>query len=158
MRDPTTARLGCQMECTLLQLVTEDDSKALVFVLGQDARRYFEEELPASPFEFPSPQAVANSRQNVGVMFLDKLQYLYMYLTKLEVDEAPEYSTLVVYGLEQLLDVGGELSADQVRLASLIYNTAFRVKLRHGTAVRFLAHGAPHAQLQKLEAHWRLFT
>nr|6DEX_A Chain A, Suppressor of hydroxyurea sensitivity protein 1 [Eremothecium gossypii ATCC 10895] len=145
-------------ERALLQLVVEDDAKALVFVLGQDARRYFEEELPASPFEFPSPQAVANSRQNVGVMFLDKLQYLYMYLTKLEVDEAPEYRTLVVYGLEQLLGAGGELDADQVRLASLIYNTAFRVRVRHGAAVRFVAHGAPHAQLQQLEAHWRLFT
>ncbi|AET38167.1 Shu1p Ecym_2437 [Eremothecium cymbalariae DBVPG len=147
------------MEAILKRIINENEQKSLIFVLGAGPREYFEVELPSGAFTYPSVQAVANSRHNVKIMFLDKLQYLFMYLTKFETESKTDFKTLVIYGLDVLLKVAStdsRLSVSQVRLTNLIYNISFRVAKRHGLDFEFVLHSTPaNAEMQKLESYWR---
>ena len=70
------------------------------------------------------------------------MQYVFMFLTKLEAEKYVEYTNLILYGLDVLLgqDTGKQgsangsifvLSAEQVRLANLTFDTLFKVKRKH---------------------------
>ncbi|SCU89660.1 LANO_0D05886g1_1 [Lachancea nothofagi CBS 11611] len=150
------------METLLAQLILEEDEvpSTLVFALGSVAREYFEKELISSLGTMSSVRAMLNSRDHINVLFLNKLQYLYMYLTKFEVEEGEgrvTFKNLVIYGLDDSLGLKDEhLSVEQTRLANLIYNVAFKVKARYQVEVQFIpCRAGPCDDLNRLEQYWR---
>ena len=107
-----------------------------------------------------SVRASINARNNINVLFLNKLQYLFMYLTKFEVEEGEgivNFKNLLIYGLDEVLGLEGDtLSASQTRLANLIYNVAFKVKSRYQIEIQFISSNDETCEdLNRLEQYWR---
>lgn len=131
-------------------------SRTLIFALGDTARMHVETQLKPAPGVLSSVTAVIRSRRDVEVLFLNRLQYLFMYLMKLEV-ETECYNSLVLYGLDELIFDGAEevLKPEQLHLANLVFNAVFRIKRKHYLqAVRFITiRDSP--QLKMLEDYWR---
>ncbi|SJM84451.1 uncharacterized protein ZBIST_1673 [Zygosaccharomyces bailii] len=131
-------------------------SRTLIFALGDTARMHVETQLKPAAGMLSSVTAVIRSRRDVEVLFLNRLQYLFMYLMKLEV-ETECYNSLVLYGLDELIfdGTGGTLKPEQLHLANLVFNAAFRIKRKHHLkAVTFITiRDSP--QLKRLEDYWR---
>ncbi|SCW04446.1 LAFE_0H13696g1_1 [Lachancea fermentati] len=153
------------IETVLAQLIIEEDNSnnTLIFGLASNAREYFEKELTSSSGTMSSVRAMVNSRTSIKVLFLSKLQYLFMYLTKLEVDDAntsTRYTSMIFYGLDELLKCDKQsLCAQQVRLANLIFNVTFKLKNKHELEVQFVP-SLPYecSDLNRLEQYWREMT
>ncbi|CDH12075.1 uncharacterized protein ZBAI_03861 [Zygosaccharomyces bailii ISA1307] len=131
-------------------------SRTLIFALGDTARMHVETQLKPASGMLSSVTAVIRSRRNVEVLFLNRLQYLFMYLMKLEV-EAECYNSLVLYGLDELISdgTGGTLKPEQLHLANLVFNAVFRIKRKHHLqAVTFITI-IDSPQLKMLEDYWR---
>lgn len=145
----------------VVDLLQEDEScnrrsKVLIFALGDIARQHVETELRASQGISSSVRAIIRSRRDVEVLFLNRLQYLFMYMMKLEV-EMVGYNVLIIYGLDELIfnGVTETLKPNQLRLANLVFNAAFRIKRKQCLkTVTFISmHDSP--QLSRLEEYWR---
>lgn len=151
------------MESVLPQLIKGKDpeSKTLIFALGDIARAYFEHQLTSSPGAMSSVQSIMNTKRNIKVLFLNKLQYLFMYLTKFEAEstsDAVEFSNLVIFGLDDLLGCEqqhAQLSTTQTRLANLIYNVAFKTRKKHQLNLIFTPSAQGSKGLVELEQYWR---
>ena len=114
-----------RFEERLQQLVAEDwgpeqpDADVLVIVLGDAARKYVES---GALREHVIPKTVAGhvaSRGRVAVVFLGRVKYLYMYLTRMQAQaRAPRYSHVLVYGLWDL--TATQDGPQQLRLLSLV--------------------------------------
>ncbi|SCU92210.1 LAFA_0F08812g1_1 [Lachancea sp. 'fantastica'] len=153
------------MEGVLSQLILEDaeTSSTLIFALDVTARRYFENDLNCSTGTMSSIRAMLNARDQIKVLFLSKLQYLYMYLTKFEVSEVSEklsFGNLIIYGMDEALGPKEKsLTIEQTRLANLIFNVAFKIKERYQMNVQFVpSQEDHHDDLGKLEQYWREIT
>lgn len=128
------------------RLLTEDlphlnKTRTLIFTLSADARSVIEHDLKSSEGTKSSLGAIIRSRTSISVLFLNKLQYLYMYLMKFEAvneQNTIEYNSFVIYGLDSLIEqmVANErsenaqerINVEQLRIANLIFNTLFRIK------------------------------
>ncbi|SCV01420.1 LAME_0G16094g1_1 [Lachancea meyersii CBS 8951] len=150
------------METVLSQLILEEheSSCTLIFALGATARKYFENDLQSSTGTISSVRAMMNARNQIKVLFLNKLRYLHMYLTKFEVNEGNEklsFENLIIYGLDEALELDRDvLTAPQLRLANLIYNVAFKVKGRYQIEIQFVpSRQVPCDDLSRLEQYWR---
>ncbi|CAR22547.1 Shu1p [Lachancea thermotolerans CBS 6340] len=150
------------MDTALAQLILDDNEKlgTLIFALGETARHYFEHQLSSSAGTMSSVRASTNSRCNIKVLFLNKLQYLFMYLTKLEGEGNGQelgLTNLIIYGLDEALElVDDKLSIAQTRLANLIFNVAFKVRARHRVEVQFISSKDDvHDNLNRLEQYWQ---
>lgn len=155
----------------LLELAecVERKTKTLIFVVGENARSHIENNLKSSPGMQSSVAAVASSRQDIDVLFLSRLQYLFMYLMKFEAEEmfaAIKYNHFVIYGLDQGICTtepheGTEkiISSDQARLCNLICNAAFRIKRKHDLLdVVFIPWDKDSRlakEVTKIERYWR---
>ncbi|AMD18912.1 HBR011Wp [Eremothecium sinecaudum] len=149
------------IELVLRKLLDGPPDKSLIFVLGSRSRYFFESELPNGRFAFSSLRAVDNSRRNIKVMFLEKLQYLFIYLTKFEAEGLKSLKQVIIYGLDELIkcNTANFLSASQVRLANLIYSISFRVMRRHNVTVQFVLFRSPGIKdFESLENYWRYIT
>lgn len=150
-----------------LLLQEESDSRrklTLILVVGDGPRNHIENGLQSRAGKLSSVAAIAASRADIDVLFLSKLQYLFMYLMKFEAEEALatiRYNYFVIYGLDQ-----GIVSAtpeqplgERLRIANFICNAAFRIKRKHGLwDVRFIAwdeHSDTAEMLVRIERYWR---
>lgn len=133
-------------------------SRALIFVLGDESRLHVENELRAIPGKQSSVNAIIRSRRDVQVLFLNRLQYLFMYLMKWEAEDVG-YNWLILYGLDELIisnsQDGNKLTGSQLRLANLIFNAAFRIKRTHCLKDVTVVHKKDYVQLKRVEDYWR---
>ncbi|SCU94774.1 LADA_0G11122g1_1 [Lachancea dasiensis] len=150
------------METVLSQLILEECEvpSTLIFALGSTAREFFENDLTSSAGTMSSVRAVVNAQQHIKVLFLNKLQYLYMYLTKFEVEDGEgklTFKNLIIFGLDESLGLSDDqLAWPQVRLSNLIYNLAFKIKSRYQVEVHFVPSGdLPCDALNQMEQYWR---
>lgn len=149
---------------------SEGNLKTLIFVLSNKAREYIEYHLKCSPGGTSSIQAVITSRSNINILFLNKLQYLFMYLMKLEAEEDPTevvYNSLVIYGLDILLKESNTIEPThnnlftriQLRYANLIYSAIFKIERKHNMKlikiVPYDAESPLSKRLAKIELYWR---
>lgn len=136
------------MEDVLRELL-QDDKRTLVFALGSKARTFFEEDLGKSDEEFNSINSLVRAKENIKVLFLDKLQYLFMYLTNIELElflqddlvQSPQYDEVVIFGIEFLLEIKKadiELTPDQIRKLTLICTASFRLQKKYKINVRYV--------------------
>lgn len=143
----------------VLRDVLDSDKKTLVIALGNVARKFFEQDLRHKAREHPCFNAIddiVRGRRNIKVLFLDKLQYLYMYLTyvEIEVEQHSRGNTLssceeiVIYGLESLVfphekeeekeEKQEKMSPEQLRNLNLILHGAMRLEKRYAIRVRLV--------------------
>lgn len=143
-------------------------TQTLIFTLGEKARHHIEYDLKSSPGILSSVKAIVRSREDIDVLFLNRLQYLFMYLMKFEAEEAVaqiKYNHFVIYGLDTLLEEihddqkGKIITGEQLRLSSLIFNAAFRIKRKYTLQdVLFIPVDSSSdltRELSKLEDYWR---
>lgn len=114
-----------QFEERLQQLIESDwsldqsSSDVLVIVLGEAARKYVE---LGALREHVTAKTVAGhvaSRERVAVVFLGRVKYLYMYLTRMQAQaNGPQYSKVLIYGLWDL--TATQEGPQQLRLLSLV--------------------------------------
>lgn len=139
------------------ELLTRVPQRVLIFVLGAEGKEYFEKDLPKQ-FTNSSVQAITNSKHYIKVMFLEKLQYLFMYLTKFETQGTSEFEFLVIYGLDNLLDCKDTkvpFTAQQMRLTNLIYNISFKVSKLQKLDIKFIPFKKElHPDLDNFEKYW----
>ncbi|CAR26073.1 hypothetical protein ZYGR_0E00520 [Zygosaccharomyces rouxii] len=152
-----------KLQSLVEDLLQEDEnyqrrSKALIFVLGDEARLYIERDLSASPGRLSSVNAIIRSRRDVEVLFLNRLQYLFMYLMKWEAEDVG-YNRLVLYGLDELIflnrDDSENLTNSQLRLANLVFSAAFRIKRKHCLKDVSVINLRDHVRLKQIEDYWR---
>ena len=152
-----------KLQSLVEDLLQEDEnyqrrSKALIFVLGDEARLYIERDLSASPGRLSSVNAIIRSRRDVEVLFLNRLQYLFMYLMKWEAEDVG-YNRLILYGLDELISVNDQdtenLTNSQLRLANLVFNAAFRIKRKHCLKDVTVINLGDHVRLKQVENYWR---
>ena len=165
----------------LLLEARPENTRTLIFVLGDPSRAYFERGLTSESDsklqsrygKVSSIQSVVRCRDEIKVLFLNRMQYVFMFLTKLEAEKYIEYTNLILYGLDVLLgqeteEQKGEngssfsLSAQQVRLANLTFDTLFRVKRKHELGmvkfVPFSEGSSVSRDLLQLEEYWRYIS
>lgn len=132
--------------------------KVMIFALGDNARHFFHQSpIYGSMGIASSVLAMLNTYKHIDLLFLEKLQYLFMYLTKFEATELSglEYSHIVIYGLEELLSSSknksvdntndteikpheNKLSVEQVRICNLIFSIAYKTQRKHHLAITVL--------------------
>lgn len=143
-------------------------TQTLIFTLGEKARHHIEYDLKSSPGILSSVKAIVRIREDIAVLFLNRLQYLFMYLMKFEAEEAVaqiKYNHFIIYGLDTLLEeINSEedskiITGEQLRLSSLIFNAAFRIKRKYTLQdVLFIPVNSSSdlaRELSKLEDYWR---
>lgn len=152
-----------KLQSLVENLLKEDEnyqrrSKALIFVLGDEARLHIERDLKASPGQLSSVNAIVRSRRDVEVLFLNRLQYFFMYLMKWEAEDVG-YNRLVLYGLDKLIFMASEnheeLTCSQLRLANLVFNAAFRIKRKHCLRDVNVINLKDNVRLKQIENYWR---
>ncbi|CCF55616.1 hypothetical protein KAFR_0A01780 [Kazachstania africana CBS 2517] len=121
----------------LLGKAAENDKKTLVFTLGEEARKNIGNIGEDGQITM-SLKMIENNRKNVHILFLNRLQYLFMYLMKLEADKDKfQYDNLILYGLDSLIaqynteDNAEDLNVEQIRLSNLIFNSIFKIKRKY---------------------------
>lgn len=119
------ARNEMQFEERLQQLVASDwgleqpGAGVLVIVLGDAARKYVESGKLLHHVTANTVASHVASRERVAVVFLGRVKYLYMYLTRMQAQtRAPKYSKVLVYGLWDL--TATQDGPQQVRLLNLV--------------------------------------
>ncbi|QLL30612.1 hypothetical protein HG536_0A04300 [Torulaspora globosa] len=158
--DEQISQLLLQEECGSRRKLT------LILVVGDGPRNHIEHGLSSESGKLSSVAAVAASRADVDVLFLSKLQYLFMYLMKFEAEEALtaiRYNYFVIYGLDQGIlsaaTTGEQSLGDRLRVANLICNAAFRIKRKHGLLdVRLIPwddQSDTAERLARIERYWR---
>ncbi|CDO95967.1 unnamed protein product [Kluyveromyces dobzhanskii CBS 2104] len=154
----------------VLRDVLDRNRKVLVIALGDKARSFFEQDLRERTTEqFNSIDDIVRSRANVRVLFLDKLQYLYMYLTYVEIElqnrESPSMhcEEIIIHGLESLLfteqqldseKATPELSVAQLRHCNLILHGSLRLQNRYAVRIRMVS----ATDLGDLSQDWEILT
>lgn len=137
----------------------EPRKRTLIFVIGGNPRNHIEKGLHSEPGKLSSVIAVAKSRQDIDVLFLNRLQYLFMYLMKFEAEEASaiKYNNFVIYGLDEGLNSMERIK--WLRLANLICNSAFRIKRKHEMLDVVLVPWAEESDISKelaqIDNYWR---
>lgn len=163
-------RLRMSIDNVLSSLLQSSDSFAektqtLIFVLGDGARNHIEHSDEARCNSLSSINAVSRSRKIIDVLFLNRLQYLFMYLMKFEAEEDPsiiKYNNFVVYGLDSLIRKVDDptISKEKFRLSNLIFNAAFRIKRKHSLNgimfIPFIADDNLTVELQNIEKYWEV--
>ncbi|CCH62691.1 hypothetical protein TBLA_0I00260 [Henningerozyma blattae CBS 6284] len=110
------------IELAIKHTLLKENGKTLIITAGQSPREYIEQEIPSNRRKKDSPRndsnsnipsdiyfgsiwSIVQSTDNVGVLFLDKVQYIFLYLTQLASvsKDALKYDTLIVFGLDSLL-------------------------------------------------------
>ncbi|KAL6942934.1 hypothetical protein ACO0RG_001904 [Hanseniaspora osmophila] len=129
--------------------------KVMIFALGESARQYFHQSpIYGSMGIASSVLAMLNTHNYIDLLFLEKLQYLFMYLTKFEATELPklDYNHIVIFGLEELVLTsksanannsndtelklhGNKLDVDQIRICNLIFSIAYKTKRKHNLTI-----------------------
>ncbi len=132
--------------------------KSLIIVLGYDARSKLES-LKNYKDEPLTVNSILRSRRDVHVLFLNSLQYIFMYLIKLEV-QPDSHTHLVIYGLDSLINEmcqEDSLDLNQVRAANLIFQTAYRVSRQNQLQeVLFIAYDQKKwEKLEPLRKYWQ---
>ncbi|EDO19520.1 hypothetical protein Kpol_1018p52 [Vanderwaltozyma polyspora DSM 70294] len=162
----------------------QDKTRALIIVLGDLARSHIEKSLNDRENKSSSIGAIIRSRQDIHILFLNRFQYLFMYLIKFEAEEDSvnnDYNNLIFYGLDSLVQ---ELNAnktveedenkdeqqnegnkdlvidnEQVRIVNLIYNASFRIKRKRALKdVIFIPVNRTKPicdKLTRIEDYWR---
>ncbi|GCF00410.1 hypothetical protein ZYGM_001787 [Zygosaccharomyces mellis] len=152
-----------KLQSLVEDLLQEDEnyerrSKTLIFVLGDEARSYVEKDLKVKSGILSSVNAIVRSRRDVEVLFLNRLQYLFMYLMKWEAEDVG-YNRLVLYGLDDLIFADYEdrenMKSSQLRLANLVFNAAFRIKRKHCLKDVTVINSRDNDKLKRIEGYWR---
>lgn len=152
----------------VLRGVLDRGKRTLVFALGDKARKYFEQDLRRKQSTFNSINDIIRGKSKVRVLFLDKLQYLYMYLTNIEAelhscqDRSSYYEEIVVFGLETLLPVEEgkqHFSISQIRDCNLVVNGCLTLQQQYGVRVTIVpvaenTNSVP-TDLVRLTRYWR---
>lgn len=128
--------------------------QTLILVLGDESRTQFE----SNKNKTSSIGSILRSKKDIHVLFLNNLQYLFMYLMKLEV-QPDTYNHLVIYGLDTLIeklgpDKSDKLTMEQVRAANLIYQAAFKVQRTHQLNKTNFVNYNENRSLDNIELYW----
>lgn len=123
--------------------------KSLIIVLGESSRQFIETELKTllvgdkdkeNEAEGLTINEIKHLHEDIKILFLNRLQYLFMYLTHLEVDKGVKtmtmtYDNIIIFGLDQLL---GKIDkekpnneTDVIRLSQLILNCFYSLPRRY---------------------------
>lgn len=142
--------------------------RTLIFVVGDEPRNRMENGLTSGQGKPSSVAAVNKSRSDIDVLFLSRLQYLFMYLMKFEAEEAlatMRYNQFVIYGLDQGLGSTSSATGEsdslggQLRVANLICNAAFRIKRKHNlhevVLIPWDEQSDQAKTLGRIERYWR---
>ena len=130
------------------------DGRSLVFVLGEEARQRVEAGFVSAGSQVAT---LERSRRDVKVVFLNKLQYLLMFLMKLEAERVAEYSSVVLYGLDTLVEAPGNSATEQVRLTNLVVSTLYKVRQKHDLRVAqivWMDESSAAVKLDRIVAYW----
>ncbi|CAL9735900.1 suppressor of HU sensitivity involved in recombination protein 1 [Monosporozyma servazzii] len=122
--------------------------KSLIIVLGESSRQFIETELKTllvgdkdkeNEAEGLTINEIQHLHDDIKILFLNRLQYLFMYLTHLEVDKGVKtmtmtYDNIIIFGLDQLLSKNGkedDKETDVIRLSQLILNCFYSLPRRY---------------------------
>lgn len=138
------------VQSVIIDLIRQNGSKnndetSLIIVLGDKSRLFIETELKtlltkqtasfSNDDRLLTVNDIRHLDKDIKILFLNKLQYLFMYLTYLEVDKDLnsnkfQYDNIIIFGLnEQMLkvkDTNGKI--EMVRLYQLILNSFYSLK------------------------------
>lgn len=141
----------------VLRDVLDRNKKVLVIAVGVKARSFFEQDLRENKTHFfNSIDDIVRGRSNVRILFLDKLQYLYMYLTYVEIELQNKgntsmcYEEIIIYGLESLLMTKEQLESEetqktldlsisQLRHCNLILHGSLRLENQYAVRIRMVS-------------------
>lgn len=142
------------------ELITDTDETSLIIVLGVLPRKYIETEIKTLLTD--SKQSESNSltvegirhlHKDIKVLFLNQLQYLFMYLTNLEVENGSgqektlAYNNIILYGLDQLmLDAITYSDVEVARVGQLIINSLYSLRRYHDNINRLIS--IPYRQME----------
>lgn len=125
------------------ELIKDTKESSLIIVLGEQPRLYVETELKNVMQDAEIQvtfDVIRHIHEDIKVLFLNRLQYLFMYLTHLEVDEAnSQYNNIILYGLDNLLiqtlsqssKSNDDKKIEIIRLSQLILNCFYSLKRNH---------------------------
>ncbi|CAD1785284.1 similar to Saccharomyces cerevisiae YHL006C SHU1 Protein involved in a Rad51p- [Maudiozyma barnettii] len=133
--------------------LTKKDGKTLVFVLGQESRDKIEAGLISCD---NSLFTIEKSRHDIKILFLNKLQYLFMFLMKLEAEKTCIYDNIVVFGLDSL--VCDKDNVEMTRLLNLILSTLYKVHRVHdldGIIIEWFDTTKDMSILDKMVDYWK---
>lgn len=148
------------MQTVINELLAKHELRTLIFALGKSARVFFEKELPKCQDIQISVKSIVNSRKNIKILFLDKLQYFFIYLAHLSIKRFKplEFDRFVVYGLDEMLGCDSaemKLLPSQVTLSNQIFSMAFEIINSHNTEILFLSVRTENEDLKRIESYWR---
>ncbi|CAL9730735.1 suppressor of HU sensitivity involved in recombination protein 1 [Monosporozyma unispora] len=153
----------------ILDLVKSNlNEKSLIIVLGESSRQFIETELKTllvnnkdeEKIDGLTIKEIRHLHEDIKILFLNRLQYLFMYLTHLEVDNVSKtttvsYDNIIIYGLDQLLCNNDEAQPDNelqtIRLGQLILNCFYSLP-RHYTNMNLLL-SIPFSEDENRETH-----
>lgn len=127
--------------------------RTLIFVLGQEARDIVENGLTSID---NSLFTIEKSRHDIKILFLNKLQYLFMFLMKLEAEKKCNYNNIVVYGLDSL--VSEKIDTERVRLSNLILSTLYKVCRTHDLndiIIEWFDNEKDNTELDRIVEYWK---
>ena len=129
------------------------NDKTLIFVLGQEARDTVENGLTSIDNILST---IEKSRHDVKILFLNKLQYLFMFLMKLEAEKKCAYDNIVIYGLDSL--VSEKTDTEKIRLSNLILSTLYKVYRRHDLndiTIEWFDNRKDNTELNRIVEYWK---
>lgn len=138
---------------SVVEDVLKKEGKTLIFVLGEGARSRIERGFTSRD---SCVATIERSRRDVKILFLNKLQYLLMFLMKLEAERTVEYANVVLYGLDALV-VPGNSTTEQVRLSNLVISTLYKVRQKHDLKYTPIVwYGSPEdaKMLNRIVTYW----
>lgn len=145
----TSVEMKHKIGSHLLDLIkTNLTEKSLIIVLGESTRQFIETELKTlltggkdkGNKDGLSINEIRHLHEDIKILFLNRLQYLFMYLTHLEVDKDAKtmtmtYDNIIIFGLDQLLcnvdEKKTENGLDIIRLSQLVLNCFYSLPRRH---------------------------
>lgn len=159
-----------------LQILMEGSTnRCLVLVIGSQARGTAESWRVNSKNRRLSIRSVGRSRSNINLLFLGRLQFLFMYLMQMEAQlsgislNSEAYDKVILYGLD--VEIENLPIEEQVRVCNLILSAAFRVqrKITESLAQPSRATQTEHVEIipynfgsrvyehviRPIEKHWR---
>ncbi|KAG0672496.1 hypothetical protein C6P45_001960 [Maudiozyma exigua] len=129
------------------------NGKSLIFVLGPEARDKVEGGLKSIDNNLST---IERSRHDIKILFLSKLQYLFMFLMKLEAEKKCNYSNIAMYGLDSLISEKSD--TERIRLSNLILSTLYKVYRTHDLhdiVIEWFDNEKDNTELDRMVEYWK---
>lgn len=134
---------------------TTNHAPSLIIVLGGKSRQFIETELKTLLTKRAESSSdddhlltindIQRLDKDIKILFLNKLQYLFMYLTYLEVDSDLnsnkfQYNNIIIFGLDEQMskvqNTSGQI--EMIKLYQLILNSFYSLKYKFDTINQLL--------------------